>query len=179
MADTLLDVVNENDEVIGQELRSMIHANGLLHREVIVWFITPKKEIILQRRGKNKPSGAGLLAATVGGHVESGSSYEQTALIETEEETGVVLLKEDLHYLYKYQSKKPHNMVIRFVYGVLFIGSVNNLRIEAEDGDGFEIVSFYDLSNPSAELKELLVSSILELEFPFIRDQLEKLVDNG
>jgi len=32
MADELVDVVNERDEVIGQEMKSKCHKEGILHR---------------------------------------------------------------------------------------------------------------------------------------------------
>jgi isopentenyldiphosphate isomerase len=89
MAEEILDVVDENDNVIGQEPRSKIHREGLFHREVHVLFITPNKEIIFQKRGINKDSYPGLLDATVGGHVSQGETYETAALKEMEEETGI------------------------------------------------------------------------------------------
>ena len=35
--DELLDVVDENDNIIGRDKRAVIHSKGLLHREVHVW----------------------------------------------------------------------------------------------------------------------------------------------
>lgn len=75
-----IPIVNEQDEVIGEEERSIIHQKGLLHREAHVIFITPDKKIIFQKRGLNKETYPGLLDWTVGGHVDSANdSYEQTA----------------------------------------------------------------------------------------------------
>lgn len=60
--------------------RENIHNQGLLHREIHVWFYTPKGEIIFQHRAKDKDTYPDLLDATVGGHVEINSDYENTAL---------------------------------------------------------------------------------------------------
>ena len=69
----LLEIINEHDEVIGLETRGKIHQDGLLHREIHVWFITPNGEIIFQHRAKDKDTYPDKLDATVGGHVEPGT----------------------------------------------------------------------------------------------------------
>lgn len=182
MADTLLDVVNENDEVIGQELRSVIHAKGLLHREIHVWFITPQKEIILQRRSMKKEISPGVLTVAAGGHVESGATYEQSALLETQEETSVVLLRQDLHYLthYKaddfYKEVNLHNRAFRHIFGAVFKGSMDDLKVEKNDGDGFIKVPLQHLLHPSEDLKKQIAPRLIEGDFMLVYKQLEQLV---
>ncbi|MCL4437679.1 NUDIX domain-containing protein [Patescibacteria group bacterium] len=79
-----LNIVDESGNIIGEETRCNIHKNGLLHKEIHVWFYTPKGEIIFQHRAKNKDVYPDLLDATVGGHVEIGDDYEHAALKEIE-----------------------------------------------------------------------------------------------
>ncbi|EKD96007.1 MAG: Dimethyladenosine transferase, partial [uncultured bacterium] len=95
----ILDIVDENENIIGEDSRENIHKKGLLHREIHVWFYTPKDEIIFQLRGKDKVTRPDLLDATVGGHVELGDSYEDTAIKEVYEETGVKLTSTDRYPL--------------------------------------------------------------------------------
>jgi isopentenyldiphosphate isomerase len=95
MSKNFLEVVNENDEVVGTESRESIHQKGLFHREVHVLFYTPKGEIIFQHRAKDKDMYPDLLDATVGGHVEIGDSYEATAIKEAAEETGIRVNQEN------------------------------------------------------------------------------------
>src|SRR3990167_4461167 len=97
--DRKLNIVGEDGEVIGEATREDIHKQGLLHREIHVWFFTPKDEIIFQHRAKDKDTYPDLLDATVGGHVEIGSDYEDSALKEMEEETGIKANKNDLHFI--------------------------------------------------------------------------------
>ena len=97
----MLNVVNEEDEVIGEETREKVHQDGLLHREIHIFFITPQKEIILQHRAKDKDTYPDLLDATVGGHVEIGDDYISTAVKEAKEETGFDIDKEKLVLLKK------------------------------------------------------------------------------
>ena len=77
-----LNIIDEDGKIIGEETRENIHNRGLLHREIHVWFYTAKDEIIFQHREKDKDTYPDLLDATVGGHVEIGSDYENTALQE-------------------------------------------------------------------------------------------------
>ena len=45
-AEEMLEVVDENDIVIGIEPRARIHAEGLLHREIHLWLFTPVGDVI-------------------------------------------------------------------------------------------------------------------------------------
>ncbi len=89
MDSNLLNIVNEEGDILGEETREKIHREGLLHRIVHVWFYTLDKKIVFQIRGKNAETHPNLFDATVGGHVEIGQDYVQAAIAETREETGV------------------------------------------------------------------------------------------
>lgn len=39
-----LNIVDEAGEIIGFDTRENIHNQGLLHREIHVWFYTPKSD---------------------------------------------------------------------------------------------------------------------------------------
>jgi len=85
-----LDVVNENDEVVGRDTRKNIHAENKTHREVHVFIINPTdRKILVQKRSKNIINYPGCYDASVGAHVLSGESYEQAAKREVEEEVGI------------------------------------------------------------------------------------------
>ena len=70
----ILDVVNENDEVIGQAERDEVHSKGLLCRLVYVRFYTTDGKVILQKRSASKKNDPGKLTTTVSGHVASGQT---------------------------------------------------------------------------------------------------------
>ncbi|HRZ30338.1 MAG TPA: NUDIX domain-containing protein [Candidatus Paceibacterota bacterium] len=139
-----LNIINENDEVIGEATRGEIHRNGLRHREIHVWFITPNKELILQHRAKDKDTYPDLLDATVGGHVEIGDSYKATAIKEVEEETGVLINPQDMKFLRKYAKRSEDkstgmiNNTIRTQFVYVFEGSISDLKIEEGKSLGFE-----------------------------------------
>lgn len=105
MAKDKLNIVDKNDNIIGTESREVIHSKGLLHREVHVHFVTHKNEIIFQHRAKDKDTFPDLLDATVGGHVEIGDNYSESAIKESLEETGVEVRISDLIPLDKVHNK--------------------------------------------------------------------------
>lgn len=146
-----LEVIDENDNVVGLETRAKIHKDGLLHREIHIWFITSKGEIIFQHRAKNKDTYPDKLDATVGGHVEPNISYEQTALKECKEETGIDIDLNKLVFLTKMRKRSFDeatnltNNTIRSQYAYLYDGPISNLQIEEGKAEGFEVWKIDDL----------------------------------
>ncbi|MFI5755900.1 NUDIX hydrolase [Streptomyces sp. NPDC051569] len=88
-ADEILDVVDENDHVIGQAPRGEIYAKGLLHRCVFVLARDAEDRIFVHRRTPVKLVFPSLYDMFVGGVVGAGESYDDAALREAEEELGV------------------------------------------------------------------------------------------
>lgn len=180
MADTMLDIINENDQIIGQALRSEIHANGLLHREVHVWFITPDRKIIFQKRSLSKETNPGLLTAAVGGHVELGQSYKDAALMEIAEETGLNLSANDIMHFATIptliQNGKIHNRSLRALFGMLFKQPIDTLKVEEGSGDGFVTMDFDALLHPSEEILQQMSPDLMVDEFNLIHEKLERLV---
>ncbi len=139
----LLDIVDERDTVIGQAEREVAHAQGLKIRLVYVWFYTPGGEVILQRRGSTKKSHPDRLVSTMSGHVSAGDSYLEAAVRETGEETGVVVKPHDLQLFAKVQLRMEQPGYItdgfRSIYTYEFTGGIDELKIEPEEGAGFEL----------------------------------------
>ena len=159
----MLEIVDENDNVIGTASRQDIHAQGLLHREINVHFVTPQGEIIFQRRSKTKDTFPNLLDAAAGGHVEIGDSYEETAVKEILEETGLNVSIKDLVLIDKTHTDtvdsitKMRNNAYRVVYGYIFKGALADLQIEANAAEGFEAFPIRDIYNlPDDEKKQFI-----------------------
>ena len=87
MNDELLDLVDEQDRVIGTMRRSEVYDKKLRNIRVVNAFIVNSKgELWIPRRTAHKRSYPLCLDMSVGGHVESGESYEQTFERELKEE---------------------------------------------------------------------------------------------
>ena len=85
--DEYLDLVNERDEVIGKKLRSEVYAEHLSNFRVVNAFVVNSKgEIWIPRRGPNKRIFPLCLDMSMGGHVESGETYDQAFKRELAEE---------------------------------------------------------------------------------------------
>jgi 8-oxo-dGTP pyrophosphatase MutT (NUDIX family) len=88
-ADELLDIVDENDEVVGQALRGEAYARRLRHRCVFILARDPDDRIFVHRRTAQKLVFPSMYDMFVGGVVGAGESYQEAALREAEEELGV------------------------------------------------------------------------------------------
>ena len=87
MTDELLDIVNEQDIVIGQKLRSEVYQQKLSNFRAVNAFIqNDQGQLWIPRRSKDKRIFPLCLDASMGGHVESGESYEDALKRELMEE---------------------------------------------------------------------------------------------
>lgn len=86
----ILDLVDENDRVIGQARRSLCHGNpDYLHRAVHLIVMNPEREIYLQRRNPDKEVQPDKWDTSVGGHIPSGEDYVDAVFREADEELGL------------------------------------------------------------------------------------------
>jgi len=88
-ADELLDIVDENDRVIGQSPRGEAYERGLRHRCVFIQVRDAEDRLFVHRRTPTKLVFPSLYDMFVGGVVGAGESYDDAALREAEEELGV------------------------------------------------------------------------------------------
>jgi len=164
---SILNIVNDNDEIIGQASRQEIHERGLLHREVNIYFITPDKEIIFQHRSLNKDTFPDLLDASVGGHVEIGDSYLETAVKEIFEETGLTVESGDLMPIKKLkktvtdETSGKINNTFNYRFAYIFNGKLSDLKIEAGEGQGFEGWPLTKLLTLSADDKKRFIPAVI------------------
>ncbi|MEU1039787.1 NUDIX hydrolase [Streptomyces sp. NPDC005551] len=88
-ADEILDIVDENDRVIGRSPRGEAYARGLRHRCAFVQVRDAEGRIFVHRRTPTKLVFPSLYDMFVGGVVGAGETYDDAALREAEEELGV------------------------------------------------------------------------------------------
>ncbi|MER8072326.1 NUDIX domain-containing protein [Streptomyces sp. NPDC094034] len=88
-ADEILDIVDEDDRVVGQAPRGEVYARGLRHRAVFVLARDAEDRVFVHRRTPVKLVFPSLYDMFVGGVVGAGESYDAAALREAEEELGV------------------------------------------------------------------------------------------
>jgi len=85
----IYDVVDEDDKVIGKATRQEIHDKRLIHRSVMFFIFDKKGRIFVTQRTKHKEFYKEYWSIVLGGHVNSGETYEEAAIRECKEETGI------------------------------------------------------------------------------------------
>ncbi len=89
MTDELLDIVNDEDIVIDQQMRSVVHQLGLQHRGVHVFLFTRDGKMLVQKRSADRVASPSALDCSVSEHVKAGESYHAAAMRGMSEEMGV------------------------------------------------------------------------------------------
>jgi isopentenyl-diphosphate delta-isomerase len=88
--DEILDLVNEQDQVIGQLVRSVVHARKLSNfRAINAFLVNTKGQLWIPRRTAHKPLFPLCLDMSIAGHVSSGETYEQAFAREAMEEVSL------------------------------------------------------------------------------------------
>jgi isopentenyldiphosphate isomerase len=101
MLDELLDVVNDEDVVTAQEMRSTVHRLGLRHRGVHVFLVTPQDELLVQQRSRLKDLLPLALDCSVSEHLKAGERYREAAERGLAEELGIHGIR--IHPLVKFK----------------------------------------------------------------------------
>jgi 8-oxo-dGTP pyrophosphatase MutT (NUDIX family) len=88
-SDELLDVVDDDDRVIGQERRALVYQRRLRHRVASIVVRDPAGAVLVHRRTATKLVSPAKLDMLVGGVVDAAESYDACAARELAEEVGV------------------------------------------------------------------------------------------
>lgn len=89
MADEWLDVLDDDNRVIGRELRSVVHQRGLRHRGADVFLFTRDDKLLVQTRTATRAAFPSALDCSAAEHVQAGEDFLQAALRGMREEIGV------------------------------------------------------------------------------------------
>ena len=87
--DELLDIVNDEDIVTTQEMRSTVHQLGLQHRGVHIFLFTQNGKMLVQKRSADRAASPSMLDCSVSEHVKAGESYLDAAMRGMKEEMGL------------------------------------------------------------------------------------------
>ncbi len=155
-ADEILDIVDEQDRVVGQSPRGEAYAKGLRHRSVFIEARDAQGRLFVHRRTPTKLVFPSRYDMFVGGVVGAGESYDDAALREAEEELGVSGLPRP-SYLFK------------FLYddgaGQTWWSAVYEVRCELPVSPQVEEVAWHDFL-PETEVERRLT------EWPWVPDGL-------
>ena len=136
MNEDIFDVVNDDDEIIGRELRSIVHARGLLHRAVHVLVYNAAGQLFLQKRSMTKDNDPGLWDSSCSGHVDSGESYAVAAERELMEEIDL-LVDEPMEELFKIEASVETGWEFAIIYRTESEGPFTLCPEEIDEGRWF------------------------------------------
>ncbi len=88
MADELVDIIDQNNRVVGQVAKREAHEKGLLHRTIIAEVIDSIGRWLLVQQAQHKQD-AGQYVSPVGGHIRSGETEVEALKREALEELGI------------------------------------------------------------------------------------------
>lgn len=156
------DVVDENDQVIGTATRRQVHADPtLIHRAAGAYIFNRKKQLLMQKRSRTKDMYPGYWAFSVGGHVDSGSNYEETVRREMREELG---LEVKVIPLQKVLQREPEETEFWQVYLGIHDGPFPNFnKVEADEMRFFDVDELLKQSIPMPPNVIKLLPSVKEM----------------
>lgn len=176
-----LDIIDfKSGQKTGEKvLRTEAHQKGLAHNAIHIWIISEldgKPHLLFQKRSFAKPNFPGLLAATIGGHVQTGESLKDV-LRESKEELGIEVEPPELNLV----DRHPFTHILGDYKDYEWIDEYylnKNLELnEYEFTDGeviglcaipFEEMSFL-MNEPDAEVQSLYFDG--KLTYPFALDR--------
>ena len=145
MPDELFDVIDDEDNVISQEMRSVVHQRGLWHRGVHVFLFNYDGKLLVQQRSQDRVQAPLALDCSVSEHVKAGEDYSEAAVRGLKEEMGVEGI--DLQLLVKFKMNYgPNDNEI----SVLYRGFVDPTLVKFDPVE-IERIDYYSLD----ELREL------------------------
>ena len=179
-----LDIFDENNKSLNEKKeRKIVHEKGLWHREVSVWIINDKNELLIQKRAATKKLAPNKWALCAG-HIISGESIIEAAIREVEEEVGIEnLCPADLILFDIHKSSNITENIQNNNYKYCYILKTNykesDLKIQEEELSEAKFVSFEDLKKWSKDEPDIFTGSLkgekLENTITKIKEKLKEL----
>lgn len=157
----ILDIVDKNNIIIGQETRENIHKNNLLHRSSHI-FISYENLVFLQLRSANKRQFPNKWDSSAAGHLMLGEDYYTGAIRELKEELGIGP-----------ESTGSSEPILKTID--------NKFDIRASEYTGFEFIKIYKLNFntiPNITLGSAEITTGGWFDYNHINDWLKKHPEN-
>ena len=166
MKDELLDLVNQDDKVIGKVWKRKAHQDpSLIHREVAIAIFNKKHEVLLQRRSMSKTNDPGHWKITAAGHVGADENPKDSIKREVFEELGLNV--QPIYYKKAFSTYKNKESRYFWIYYAI-VDTPQKLKLnkqEVMDAKWVKVGKLEEFSKSSRySLKGLSHKTILELK---------------
>ncbi len=155
----LLDVVNDQDQVIGQATRQEIHKKRLLHRGVAVLLHDANKRILVQQRSRKKKHNPGGWSLSIGGHVPAHMEPAEAAKKELMEELGFEV---PLRFIRKSNGESGGSWRFRYLYIGEYGGQ--HIRINRDEVQQVRLVNQHDVEQMVSNGESFGKNSLLTMK---------------
>lgn len=166
--DELLEVVDDNNQVIGKVTRGECYKKGLLHRAVNIFIYNSKGEVFLHKRSNKKLKYPSFWDLSCSEHVKPDESFEKAAKRGLKEELGIEIQLEEIIPIHRVDNNvsEYHDNELVVTYKGVYEGEMKFDPNEVEEGKYFN----------QKELNKLILNGNLKVTSWFLTDW--KLLNN-
>lgn len=137
MEEEYVDVVDDEDNVIGKVTWKEMMDKSILHRTSNVMVFNRKGKLFVHKRASNLRLYPSMYGIKIGGSVRAGETYENAAKKELLEEVGMKNPK--LIQLFRLKSRRKENNVNRTIFKCMYDGNLNLDRSEVAEGKFMDV----------------------------------------
>jgi len=135
---------SENNNKLGVEERDIVHDKGLWHREVAIWVLNEKYEVLLQKRSTLKKYAPNKYSVCAG-HIDADEDIEVAALRELFEEVGLKASMEELIPIGVFKSDFDNNNHYKYTYLVRTNIDISEYILQEEEVSEVKYVTLNEL----------------------------------
>ena len=130
MSDDYIQIVNDEDEIIGHKRRSEVDYQKNIYRISALWMTNSRGEILIAQRKLTKDKDPGKWGPAVAGTVEQNETYESNNYKEAEEEIGLTGVKFKVGQ--KQKINKAHKIFVQW-FLINIDKNINEFKIQEDE----------------------------------------------
>lgn len=176
----LIDVIDsKNNKTNRKEEKTIIHRDGLWHREVIAWIINGNYDLLIQKRASNKKQLPNKWGCTAG-HIIAGEEVEDAIIREVKEELGLKVEKKDLELLRvtplsKKYSESQNNNYYEYAFLIKTNNNIEEYIIRKEELSEIKYITIEELEEKIKNKDTSIVDGMYE---PWYAELVQKILQD-
>ena len=160
----LVDIVDENNEVIKTVTRAKMRKDQLPHRASYIALCNSKGNFLVEVRTLNKDYAPGLFDAVVGGVIQHGEDFDESAKRELLEEVGIDADLKEVEFHSLGNCKILGKSKMRYFYGYLYLAKTDLItKRQASEVSGVMYLPFEDIIKLKDSTTHDSVVALLEI----------------
>lgn len=149
--DEYIDILTDDGKKTGEIcLKSEAHKKGIFHASAHIWIFDTNKNVLIQKRAKNKDTFPNFWDISVAGHISAGEEPIISALREVEEEVGLIVSEDQLSFIGTAKSRIKHhsNLIdneLHYIYICEVDFDIKNSKIQIEEVSAIKSIPLEEL----------------------------------